>query len=189
MNKPRFQLPPRADVSFGMDRWAMVEAASRWSDPKLDFASGKPPELTASIDIPFMFDWTALLAAHWCNMEAISTANRIVLEGAQEAARRNLEIIRQTIDAYSERVQTIGTPECPADRAMRQTETGIKTYEDATANLRELGDIIQQANTEAMEVLSRRCTEVANEMKSLARYVTRSFWDMDAKPAPIWERT
>jgi phasin family protein len=170
-----------------MDRWAMVEAASRRSDAKLDFASRKPPELAALIDFPFMFDLTALFAAHWRNMEAISTANRIVSEGAQEVALRNLEIMRQTIDAFSERVQTVGTAECPADRAMRQTETAIKTYEVATANLRELGDIIQQANTEAMEVLGRRCTEVANEMKSLARYVTRSFWDVEARPAPFGE--
>jgi phasin family protein len=189
MNKPRFQLPPRADGSFGIDRWTTVEAASRRSDAKLDFALGKPPEMAAPIGITLMFDWTALLAAHRCNVEAINAANRVVWEGAQEVARRNLEIMRQTIDAFSERVRTMGTPECPADRAVRQTETAIKTYEDAVANLRELGDVIQQTNTEAMEVLSRRCTEVANEVKYLARYVTRSFWGVDAKPAPFWERT
>jgi phasin family protein len=189
MNKPRFQLPPRADTPFGIDRWATVEAASRRSDANLDFASGKPSEMAASIGFPFMFDLPALLAAHRCNMEAISAANRIVREGAQEVARRNLDIMRQAIDALSERVQTMGTPECPGDRAMRQTETAIKTYEDATANLRELGEVVQQANTEAMEVLGRRCTEVANEVKSLARYVTASFWGFEAERARFWEHT
>jgi len=112
-----------------------------------------------------------------------------VREGAQEVARRNLEIMRQAIDAFSERVQTMGTPECPGDRAMRQTETAIKAYEDAADNMRELGMMIQHSNTEAMEVLNRRFTEAADEVKSLARYAARSCWDPETKPVSSWQQT
>jgi len=192
MNKTRFQLPPRADSAVGVDRWVTGEstmAASRSADPITTPVSGKPTEMSASTKFPFMFDITALLAAQRRNIEAIFAANRIVREGAQAVVRRNLEITQQAIDHISERLRTTGDPECPRDRAMRQTETAIKAYEDAADNMRELGMMIQHSNTEAMEVLSRRFTEAADEVKSLARYAARSCWDPETKPVSSWQQT
>ncbi len=79
----------------------------------------------------------------------------------------------------------LAIPKCPADRAIRQTETAIRAYEDTTANMRELADMIRHANTEAMEVLHQRFTEAADEAKSLARSTVRNFWEIDAKPVPL----
>jgi hypothetical protein len=55
--------------------------------------------------------------------------------------------------------------------------------------MRELGMMIQHSNTEAMEVLSRRFTEAADEVKSLARYAARSCWDPETKPVSSWQQT
>jgi phasin family protein len=190
MNKTQFQLPPRNGSA--VDHWMTRDAAApepRWADPKMALASGTPTEMLASMKFPFMFDMAALLAAHCRNMEAITAANRIVREGVQAVARRNLEIMRQAIDGISERMQTMGSPECPRDRAMRQTESAIKAYEDTTANMRELGETIQHANAEAMKVLGRRFAEATDEVKSLARYATSSFWDTETKPSPFWQQT
>jgi phasin family protein len=122
-----------------------------------------------------MFDMAALLVAQSRNIEAITAANRVLMEGAQEIVRRNLEILQMTIDGMSERSEALGSRECPRDRAMRQTETAIKRYEEASDNMRELGRTIQHANSEAMELLTKRFTEAADEMKSLVRYAARSF--------------
>jgi phasin family protein len=189
MNKSRFQLPPRADSDAGIDRWVTGEAGTRRADTKLALVSGKPSEMLASMTFTFMFDKAALLAAQRRNIEAFTAAGRVMREGAQAVARRNLEIMQQAIDGVSERAQTMGNPECPRDRAMRKTETAIKAYEDATTNMRKLGEIIQHANTEAMEVLGRRFTEAADEVKSLARCATSNFWNTETKPAPFWEQT
>ena len=192
MNKTRFQLPPRAVSAVGVDRWVTGEtavAASQPTDTKMNLVPGKSTAMSASLKFPFMFDMATLLAAQRRNIEAITVANRVVVEGAQAVARRNFEIMQRTIDGISERVLTTANPECPRDRAMRQVETAIKTYEDTTATMRELGEMIQHANTEAMEVLTRRFTEAADEVKSLARCAVRSFWDTDTKPAPFWQQT
>ena len=171
MNKTRFQLPPRADSAAGVDRWVTGGSAVATARP-VDTTMGR--STSASPKFPFMFDMAALLAAQRCNMEAIAAANRVVLEAAQSVAWRNVGVWQRAIDGMVERLQAIGHPECPRDRAVRQTETVINVYEDASSNMRDIGAIIQHANTEAMAVLSRRFTEAADEVKSLARHAAAS---------------
>jgi phasin family protein len=176
MKKPRFQLPPRADSAAGVDRWVTGEsvvAAFRPADAKLTPASAKPTEMLAPMKFSFMFDMAALLAVQRRNIEAIAAAHKVVREAAQAVARRNLEIVQQAIDGISESVQTIGSRGFPGDRVVRQTETAIKAHEDASDYMREVGLMIQHANTEAMEVMSRRFTEAADEVKAVARCVAR----------------
>jgi phasin family protein len=138
---------------------------------------------------PFMFDMAALLAAQRRNMDAIVAAGSAVREGAQAVAQRNLEIIQQAFDGFADRMQTMGIEECPKARAMRQTEAAIKACEDAADIPRELGEMIQHAQAEAMEILSKRFTEAADEVKSLARDATRRFWETEEKPATFWYQT
>jgi phasin family protein len=185
MNKTRFQLPPRTESTVGVDRWVTTVEESRPAAAAMSHASGKPTEALASIKFPVMFDMMALLAAHRRNIDAIIAANRILWEAAQAVARRNHETMQQAIDGLAERMQVMGNPECPRDRAVRQTELAIKAYEDATATVRATAGMIQHANTAAMDVLTMRFTEAADEAKSLARYATSVFWDTDAKPAPV----
>jgi phasin family protein len=170
MNKTtRFQLPPRADSAAGVDRWvtgAKAVATARPTDTTTDRAP--------SPKFPFMFDMVALLAAQRRNMEAMTAVNRVMLEAAQSVARRNVEVWQRAIDGMVEHLQAMGHPESPRDRAMQQTETVVNVYEDASSNMRDIGAIIQHANTEAMAVLSRRFTEAADEVKSLARHAAAS---------------
>jgi phasin family protein len=192
MNKTRFQLPPRTRPAERIEDWMTEESvatAFRWLDDKTPVASGKASDLLASMTFLSMFDMTSLLAAQRRNMEALAAANKIVWEAAQSIGKRNVEIVLQALGGISESMQMSDVPECPGDRAIRQTETAIKAYEDVMTNMRELGETIQHANAEAMEVLGKRFTEAADETKSRARYATRKFWETDAKPAPFWQLT
>jgi phasin family protein len=175
MSKTRFRLPPRTDAPVGVDHWVTGESPIRPAETKLALAEDRSTEIPTPLKSPFSFDLATLFTAQWRNIEAITAANRIVVETAQSVVRRNVEILHQTIGSLSERMQAMADPECPRDRAMRPTETVIKAYEDASTHMREMGAMIQHANTEAMEVLTRRGTEAADEVKSLARYVARSF--------------
>jgi phasin family protein len=192
MNKTRFQMPPRADSAVGVDHWITGETAtpaSRRADAKIAFRPSAPDEMFAPMKFPFMFDWTTLLVAQRRNIEAMTAANRVVVEGAQAVVRRNLEIMQQAVESVSKSLQAMPDLECPGERAMRQTEAAINAYEEATGNVRELREIIQHAGTEAMEVLSKRFADAADEVKSLARSTTREFWDSGRKPAPFWQQT
>ncbi len=49
--------------------------------------------LFSEVKMPAVPDMEALLAAHRRNLETLSAANRVALEGAQAVARRNMEIL------------------------------------------------------------------------------------------------
>ena len=112
-------------------------------------------------------DSGALLAAHRRNMEVLSNANRLALEGAQAVARRHMEIMQQTMTELSEHVREISASETPQARAVRQAELVKTSYEHAVANIKDLSDLIQRSNAEALHVLSDRFREAMDEIKGL----------------------
>jgi phasin family protein len=112
-------------------------------------------------------DGSLLLAAHRRNMEVLSAANRLALEGAQAVARRHMEIMQQTMTEFTEHARELSTADSPQQRAARQAELVKKSYERAIANIRDLSDLIQHSNAEALGVLSQRFTEAIDEVKAL----------------------
>jgi len=83
--------------------------------------------------------------------------------------KRNFEIMQQTVAELSESMQAMASPEAPQAKATKQAEMVKKTYERAVTNMKELGEMIQHANAEAVEVLNKRFTEAMDEVKSLAQ--------------------
>ncbi len=112
-------------------------------------------------------DSSALLAAHRRNMEVLSNANRLALEGAQAVARRHMEIMQQTMTELSEHVRELATSESPQAKAARQADLVKKSYERAVANIKDLSELIQHSNAEALHVLSDRFREAMDEIKGL----------------------
>jgi phasin family protein len=134
----------------------------------------KPPEfdmmkLLADFRLPDMPDMAALAAAQRKNLDALSAANRVALEGAQAVARRHMEIMQS---AMAELTQAMGgmtaAPADPKDTAARQIEALKTSYEKAVANMRELADLIQTSNGEALALLNKRFTEAMEEAKQMA---------------------
>jgi phasin family protein len=124
-------------------------------------------KLFSDMKIPAMPDMEAVLAAHKRNLEALAEANRVALEGAQAVARRNMEIMQSTITNLSSTLQSISVSDSPANRAAKQTDLLKEAYENAVANTRELGDLIQKSNAEALQKLNNRFSEAMTEMKAL----------------------
>jgi phasin family protein len=78
-----------------------------------------------------------------------------------------MEIMQQTMTELSEHVKELATSESPQAKAARQAELVKKSYERAVANIRELSDLIQRSNTEALQVLNERFKEAMDEIKIL----------------------
>jgi phasin family protein len=114
-----------------------------------------------------MPDMEAVLSAHKRNLEALSDANRVALEGAQAVARRHMEIMQSTMSGLSAKLKDISVADTPKDRAAKQADMLKQAYENAVMNTRELGDLIQKTNTEAMSRLNHRFSEAMTEMKAL----------------------
>jgi phasin family protein len=121
----------------------------------------------SEMKIPPLPDMEAVLAAHKRNLEALTDANRVALEGAQAVARRHMEIMQSTMSGLTSSLQNISMTDTPATRAAKQTDLLKQAYENAVANTRELGDLIQKSNAEAMQKLNTRFSEAMSEMKAL----------------------
>ncbi len=109
----------------------------------------------------------ALLAVQKRNMDALSAANRIALEGAQTVAKRHMEIMQQTMAELGDTMRALTSAESPQDKAATQAELMKKAYERAVSNTKEMSDLIQRANGEAVDQLNHRFTEAMEEMKAL----------------------
>jgi phasin family protein len=124
-------------------------------------------KLFSEMKMPPVPDGEALLAAHRRNVEALSAANRIALEGAQAVAKRHMEIMQQTMSELTEQIRALATTETPSAKAARQAELLKQSYEHAVANAKELTDLIQRANAEAVGTLNHRFAEAMDEVKAL----------------------
>ena len=108
-----------------------------------------------------------LMAAHRRNMDVLSQANRLALEGAQAVARRHMEIMQQTMTELTEHVRELASSDTPQQKASRQAELVKQSYERAVNNIRELSDLIQRSNGEAVMLLNDRFKEAMDEIKGL----------------------
>ena len=123
----------------------------------------------SEMKLPGVPDMQALMDAHRRNLETLSAANRVALEGAQAVARRHMEIMQQSMTELSEAMQALASAEGPQGKAATQAELLKRAYERAVTNMRELRDLIQRSNGEALELLNRRFTESLAEVQSLIR--------------------
>ena len=145
----------------------MGEAARKMTD----FGANAMSDFTrmfADMKLPAMPDMEALMAAHRRNLETLSAANRVALEGAQAVARRNMEIMQQTMTELTDTMRSFGGVENPTTRAARQAELLKASYERAVANMQEIGDLIQKSSGEAIGLLNHRFAEALDEVKLLA---------------------
>jgi phasin family protein len=117
--------------------------------------------------LPAMPDIEVVLATHRRNLEALSEANRVALEGAQAVARRHMEIMQATMSGLTETLKDLSASDTPSARAAKQADLLKQAYENAVSNTRELGDLVQKSNAEAMQKLNLRFSEAMSEMKTL----------------------
>jgi phasin family protein len=117
--------------------------------------------------LPALLDTKAVLAAHKRNIEVLTKANQIAIDGAQAVVKRNMEILQQTVAEMSETIQALSADGTPQEKAASQAALLKRSYERAIAHTRELGELIQTTNTEAASVLNKRFTEAVEEVKAL----------------------
>ena len=123
----------------------------------------------SDMKFPAMPDMDAFLSAHRRNMETLSAANRVALEGAQTVAKRHMEIVQQTMQEMTDTIRQLSTAtDTPQARAAKQADMIKHAYERAVAHMREIADLIQRSNGEALQMLNQRFTEAMDEVKAMA---------------------
>jgi phasin family protein len=144
------------------------------NQPKTLADFGDFAKLFADLKLPAMPDMEAFVAASRRNIETLTAANRVALEGAQAVARRHMEIVQQSVAEMTEALRSLSTVETPQAKAAKQAELLKAAYEHAVGNLKEIGDLIQNANAEAVKLLNTRFAEAMDEVKALADKSTKA---------------
>ena len=125
-------------------------------------------KLFADMKVPAVPDMEAFVNASRRNMETLTAANKVALEGAQAVGRRHMEILQQSMADLTEAVRAMSSVEAPQAKAAKQAELLKQAYERTVANMKELGDLIQHSNAEAVNLLNARFAEAMDEVKALA---------------------
>ena len=123
----------------------------------------------ADMKLPALPDMEGFLSASRKNLETLSAANRIALEGAQAVARRHMEIVQSSMTELTEAMQALASTDAPQAKAAKQAELLKQAYQHAVAHMKELSDLIQQSNAEALSLINQRFIEAMDEVKALAQ--------------------
>jgi len=115
------------------------------------------------------FDVEALMACQRRNIEALTQANQLAVEGMQAVAKRQIEIARQAVEDMSALLRDLAQPASTEDRIVKNTEFAKQMLEKSLNHGREITMLATKAGTEAADVLRRRATEGLDEFRDLAK--------------------
>lgn len=129
------------------------------------FAEMDLTKVMAEFKMP-SFDVEALIQAQRKNFEAFVAANQLAVEGIQAVAKRQADIVRETIEELTKASRDLGSAtQAPDARMAKQVELAKSSYEKALANLRELSEMMLKSNNDAFGVINKRITEALDEVK------------------------
>jgi phasin family protein len=114
------------------------------------------------------FDVEALWAAQRRNLEALSQANQLAVEGVQAMTRRQIELTRETFEGLSSLLRDLAQPASPEERIAKNTDYAKQMLEKSVNHGREVASIAAKTGADAAEVLQKRATEGLEELRSLA---------------------
>ena len=112
-------------------------------------------------------DLESMMSSQRRNFEALTAANRLAYEGLQSVVKRQVEIMRATVEEVAKATQTLTEAGSPQDKAAQQTELAKEAFEKALGNMRELSEMVARSNTEAFELLNKRYTQILDETRDL----------------------
>ena len=120
----------------------------------------------AGLKIPTV-DAQAVMASQRKNLEALTNANKLALEGLQALARRQAEMVNQGVEEFSTAFTELLAADTFEDRAGKQAELAKTAYQTVLANFWDLGELITKSNSRAFGVINKRVTESLDEVKEL----------------------
>ncbi len=118
-------------------------------------------------DVRFpMVDMEQLIAVQRRNMEAMTAASQLTMEGFQALMKRQVEIVRQNLEQASSMATTLMAEGTPEDKAQKQAELVKGNLDRAVADLKELAEMVQATNHKAAEVVAKRVSESVAELQA-----------------------
>ena len=111
-------------------------------------------------------DIHSIVEARRKDVEALTQANQIAYESMQALARREAEILRQTMAEWQGAMAGMAG-KSPAEMAAKGTELATQAFGRALANMRELAEMASKSQAQTYEVLNRRFQENLEDLRKL----------------------
>jgi len=90
------------------------------------------------------------------NLEALTSANRVAFEGLQAVAKRQAEILQETMNEASKAVDSVAKAGSPPEMAAKQLEIAKQAFDKAIGNMRELAEMVAKANEATASTVNTR---------------------------------
>lgn len=114
-------------------------------------------------------DMTAMIEARRQDIDVIVEANRIAYEGMQALVQKQTEILSKSMQEIQAATQQMKTGGNPTDAMTKQGEFVQQSLQAALHNMRELAEMAQRSQAEALAVITKRAEQNIEEAKNLLK--------------------
>ncbi len=130
-------------------------------------AAGEFFKMAGRYQVPGL-DVDTLVEVQGRNLEALNAANQAAAEGARTFAKRQAEIVQQSLDAAKGAFDQLGKAGTPQEAAAKQAEFARDAIARVVKNAQELTDLATESNAKAAQAITGRIAEGLDEIKDLA---------------------
>ena len=109
-------------------------------------------------------DVSAIVDARRKDVEALAEANQVAFGGMQAIQGKQLEILRSALDNFQTIAQQLATS--PAKPAVSPTDVVQNALHLALADMQDIAQKTQQAQTQAYAIVAKRMEQAANELRA-----------------------
>jgi phasin family protein len=131
------------------------------------FDADKIKDMFATAKLPVV-DTDAVMAAQKKNVDALIEANKVVTAGYQDLYKRQVSLFEAAMSQAKDMMTDVKAQPLTADQATRNVDAIKTAFEKTAADLNELAEMAQKANTGAFEVVKARAEEAVAEFKAAA---------------------
>jgi len=118
-------------------------------------------------------DPESVMASQRKNLEALTQANQLAVEGVQAVTRRQVELAREAFEGASAAFRDLVSPGAPEDRFAKNAALAKDMFEKSLANAKEMAELFSKANSDAFDVITKRMSESLDEIQAHAKTKTR----------------
>lgn len=122
-------------------------------------------KLGQDLKIPSV-DMEKIIAHHRKNLEALSASGKAAAEGAAAFAAKQREIVEAAIKDIQSAAQNFKMPGSPQEAMAAQSEFAKRSIDAAIQNTKDLAELVQKSNQDAMRIIQDRMKESFEEIKS-----------------------
>ncbi len=114
-------------------------------------------------------DVETIVATQRNNLEALTQANQLAIEGVRALAQRQAEIVQQAFADASALFHAWTQPGAPEDRLAKNADAAKQAFEKGLANAQELSELTAKASTDVLSVITKRVSESFDEARLYAK--------------------